>query len=89
MARIQFVNLGDQKAVEASIVEIWTLIAAGLVPESTSAMPVTRDLSAGKRLTLQLWIYLVANKFEVPGFNVGSIPEGWKPRGSMGDRWGS
>jgi hypothetical protein len=77
---LEFVNLGDQKSVEGSIGAIWSAIAADKVPESTSAMPVTRDLSAGKRLTLQLWIYLVANKFKVPDFNVGSIPAGWAPK---------
>jgi hypothetical protein len=29
-------------------------------------MPITRDLSAGKRLTLELWIYLVQHNYEVP-----------------------
>jgi hypothetical protein len=43
-------------------------------------MPVTRDLSAGKRLTLPLWIYLVANKFKVRDFSVSSIPAGWAPK---------
>ena len=29
-------------------------------------MPITRDLSAGKRLTLQLWGYLVQQGYNVP-----------------------
>ena len=33
----------------------------------------------GKRLALQLWIYLVANGYNVPSFNVNSIPAGWSP----------
>jgi hypothetical protein len=50
-----------------------------LAQESTYAMPITRDLSAGKRLALQLWIYLVANNYNVQNFNVNSIPAGWSP----------
>jgi hypothetical protein len=49
--------------------------------DSTLAMPITRDMSAGKRLALQLWIYLVANNYNVPNFNVNSIPAGWAPPG--------
>lgn len=76
---LEFVNLGSRQSVESSIGPIWSAIAAEKFAESTSAMPVTRDLSAGKRLTLQLWIYLVANEFNVPDFSVTSVPEGWKP----------
>jgi hypothetical protein len=76
---LEFVNLGNQDAVQSSIAPIWSLIAKAKFAESTSAMPVTRDLSAGKRLTLQLWIYLVANNFNVTDFNVDSIPKGWSP----------
>jgi hypothetical protein len=76
---LEFVNLGNQQAVEGSISYIWPLISKEAAVESTMAMPVTRDMSAGKRLTLQLWIYLVANNYNVPNFNVGSIPAGWTP----------
>lgn len=51
------------------------MISATLVDESTSAMPVTRDLSAGKRLTLQLWIYLVKHDFAVPTLSVDALTE--------------
>jgi hypothetical protein len=76
---LKFVNLGSQSAFAASIVPIWSAIAAENAIEGTTAMPVTRDLSAGKRLTLQLWIYLIANKYPTSGFNVNSIPAGWTP----------
>jgi hypothetical protein len=76
---LEYVNLGDRKTVEGRIGNIWSLIAKEQAAESTYAMPITRDMSAGKRLALQLWIYLVANKFNVPGFNVSSIPPGWSP----------
>jgi hypothetical protein len=76
---LEFVNLGSQTTVEQSISYIWPVISAGAAQESTLAMPITRDMSAGKRLTLQLWIYLVANNYNVPNFNVDSIPAGWAP----------
>jgi len=76
---LEYVNLGSQQSVEQSINGIWSAIAAEAAAESTYAMPITRDMSAGKRLTLQLWIYLVANNYEVPDFNVDSIPAGWNP----------
>jgi hypothetical protein len=76
---LEFVNLGDQSAFASSIVGIWYAIAAENAVEGTSAMPITRDLSAGKRLALQLWIYLIANNYNVPGFNVNSIPPDWTP----------
>ena len=76
---LEFVNLGSQTTVEQSISYIWPVISAAAAQESTLAMPITRDMSAGKRLTLQLWIYLVANNYNVPNFNVNSIPAGWAP----------
>ena len=76
---LEFVNLGSQSAVEQSISSIWQLISAEAAQESTLAMPITRDMSAGKRLSLQLWIYLVANNYNVPDFNVNSIPADWTP----------
>jgi hypothetical protein len=76
---LEYVNLGSRQAVEQNIRSIWGAISQEAAAESTYAMPITRDLSAGKRLTLQLWIYLVANNYSVPGFGVNSIPAGWTP----------
>ena len=76
---LKFVNLGSQTAVENNLPGIWNAIAADAALESTFAMPITRDMSSGKRLALQLWIYLVANNYNVPNFNVNSIPPGWAP----------
>jgi hypothetical protein len=75
---LEFMNLGSQSAVQGAISQIWPLISAESAKENTMAMPITRDMSSGKRKTLQLWIYLVANHFNVPNFNVDSIPPGWK-----------
>lgn len=72
-------NLGSYDAVTGALGGIWNRIAYPLTAEDSGAMPITRDLSAGKRLTLQLWIYLVANQYNVPDFNVNSIPAGWHP----------
>lgn len=76
---LQYVNLGSQSAVTAHLSGIWNAISEEAAQESSYAMPITRDLSAGKRLALQLWIYLAANDYNVPGFNVNSIPAGWSP----------
>ncbi len=63
---LEFVNLGSQSAFDNSATAIRSLIEKSRAEEGTSAMPVTRDLSAGKRLVLQLYLYLVAQKFNVP-----------------------
>ena len=76
---LEFVNLGDQQQVIAKRKTIWTLTSEEYAAENSGAMPVTRDLSAGKRKTLHLWIYLVANQQNVENFSVDSIPEGWEP----------
>jgi hypothetical protein len=76
---LEYVDLGSQSAVVKNINGIWSAISVESAAESTYAMPITRDLSAGKRLALQLWIYLVANDYNVPDFNVNSIPPGWSP----------
>ncbi|HEY2294811.1 MAG TPA: hypothetical protein VGM86_29260 [Thermoanaerobaculia bacterium] len=76
---LEYVDLGSQDAVKNNLSSIWSAISAEAAQESSYAMPITRDLSAGKRLALQLWIYLVANNYNVPGFNVNSIPSGWSP----------
>jgi hypothetical protein len=91
---LEYVNLGSRSAVEASSGRIWDLISAAAAQDSTLAMPITRDMSAGKRQALQLWIYLVANNYFVqePGLPVppakdrsrnelalDSIPKGWTP----------
>jgi hypothetical protein len=76
---LEHVNLGSQQAVEQSLNSVWNSNSEEAAAASTYAMPITRDLSAGKRLALQLWIYLVANNYNVPNFNVNSIPAGWTP----------
>jgi len=73
------INLGSQDAVQGSIYAIWRAISEEASKENTLAMPITRDMSSAKRKTLQLWIYLVANDFKVPDFNVDCIPRNWAP----------
>jgi hypothetical protein len=75
---LEYVNLGDPGAFAGAISGIWSAISAESALESSYAMPITRDLSAGKRLALQLWIYLIAMNYPVP-INVNSIPPGWAP----------
>lgn len=80
---LEHVNLGSQSAVDNSLCSIWNSITAAAAQESTYAMPITRDMSAGKRLALQLYIYLAYNNFNLGGqpLTVNSIPPGWTPCG--------
>jgi hypothetical protein len=70
---LKYVNLGSRDAVEASADPISALIAKDMAAESTFAMPITRDLSDGKRLALQLWLYLVKNKYQVATLSLADI----------------
>ena len=76
---LKHVNLGSQSAVDNNLCGIWNTIAKEAALESTGAMPITRDLSEGKRRTLQLYIYLAYNNFKIVPLNVNSIPPGWTP----------
>ena len=60
---LRFVPLGDRQRVEAAIDQVLTLIAPSYFAESTLAMPITRDLSEGKRTVLQLWGSLVKRNY--------------------------
>ena len=76
---LEHLPLGNRTAVENAITSIWTMISPNSASEGSFVMPITRDLSAGKRLTLQLWIYLVANGYPTsPPLTVDSI-NGWSP----------
>jgi hypothetical protein len=70
---LNYVNLGSQTAVDESAQYIAKLIAKPLAAEGTSAMPVTRDLSQGKRLTLQAYLALVENNFNAPTLSLESM----------------
>jgi hypothetical protein len=67
---LEFVNLGSQSAFDDNATTIRSLIEKSRADEGTSAMPVTRDLSEGKRIVLQLYLYLVAQKFNVPVLSI-------------------
>lgn len=60
---LRFVPLGDRQRVEAAIDQVLALIAPNYFPESTLAMPITRDLSRGKRTVLELWGGLVKRNY--------------------------
>lgn len=60
---LRFVPLGDRHRVEAAIDQVLALIAPSYFAESTLAMPITRDLSEGKRTVLQLWGGLVKKNY--------------------------
>ena len=57
-----FMPLGNLVDVEAKINQLLQLISPNML-DSTIYMPVTRELSAGKRLVLQAWGYLVINQY--------------------------
>jgi hypothetical protein len=60
---LKFVPLGDRQRVEAAIDQVLALISPQYFPESTVAMPITRDLSRGKRTVLELWGGLVKRNY--------------------------
>jgi hypothetical protein len=60
---LRFVPLGERQRVEGAIDQVLTLIAPSYFAESTLAMPITRDLSEGKRTVLQLWGGLVKKNY--------------------------
>jgi len=62
---LEYVNLGDQRAVESAAAAIGRVTSPALLPESTTAMPIARDMSSGKRAALQLWLFLVAHGYQV------------------------
>jgi hypothetical protein len=70
---LQYINLGSRDAVEKSAGAIAALITKDVAAESTMAMPITRDLSGGKRTVLQLWLYLVNNKYSVPTLSLADL----------------
>jgi hypothetical protein len=70
---LNYVNLGSQSAVTQNASTIQSLIAKPLSAESTQAMPVTRDLSNGKRIVLELYLYLVQNTFKVTQLSVKDV----------------
>ena len=69
---LQYVPLGDRQRVEGAIDQVLTLIAPSYFVESTLAMPITRDLSHGKRTVLQLWGGLVKKNY--PPQPIGKPP---------------
>ena len=77
------INLGSQTSFDGSLCPIWNATQKEAALENTRAMPITRDMSAGKRLALQLYIYLADNDFNLGGkpLTVNSIPPGWTPCG--------
>lgn len=70
---VGIVNLGDRTAVENNIKTILSLTSKASAAESTYAMPITRDMSAGKRAALQLWGYLVEKNYQVPSLSLSVL----------------
>ncbi|HEX4962829.1 MAG TPA: hypothetical protein VF173_18480 [Thermoanaerobaculia bacterium] len=58
-----FMPLGDLVRVEGAIDQLMVMITEDMEVASTLYMPVTRDLSAGKRLILETWGSLVVRKY--------------------------
>ncbi len=58
-----FMPLGDLVRVEGAIDQLMVMITEDMEVASTLYMPVTRDLSAGKRQILELWGSLVVRKY--------------------------
>jgi len=60
---LPIVPLNDRIRVEGAIDQLLTLVSKSVALESTIAMPITRDLSTGKRLVLELWGSLVKRTY--------------------------
>jgi len=58
-----FMPLGDLPRVEGAIDQLMVMITTDMEAASTLYMPVTRDLSAGKRQVLETWGGLVVRKY--------------------------
>jgi hypothetical protein len=71
---LRFVPLGDRTRVEAAIDQVLTLISPKYFPESTLAMPITRDLSRGKRAVLELWGGLVKRGYPPQPISAPDVP---------------
>jgi hypothetical protein len=53
---------------------VLTLIAPSYFAESTLAMPITRDLSQGKRTVIQLWGGLVKRGYPRQPITAPAVP---------------
>lgn len=60
---LQHVDLGNRTKVEQNAVYLAQLIGKSVAETRSKAMPVTRDLSEGKRIALQLWCYLATHNY--------------------------
>ncbi|HEU4887395.1 MAG TPA: hypothetical protein VFV49_05870, partial [Thermoanaerobaculia bacterium] len=80
---LEHVNLGSRTAVESNLASVWSVIAPDSAAEGSGNMPITRDMSAGKRLALQLWIYLAYNGYDVSTLSL-TATNGWSPTGPTG-----
>jgi hypothetical protein len=72
----QFMPLGTLEAVEAAVDQLVTMISEEWVGQSTLYMPVTRELSAAKRLILLTWGDLVNRKYPQEPLSPLSVPCG-------------
>lgn len=70
----QFMPLGSLEAVEAAIDQLVTMISEEWVDMSTLYMPVTRELSAAKRLILLTWGDLVNRRYPQETLPPLSVP---------------
>jgi hypothetical protein len=70
---LKYLNLGDRTAVEKSARVLPNLISKAMSKEDPGAMPVTRDMSDGKRTALLLWCYLVQQNYKVDLLDLGVL----------------
>jgi hypothetical protein len=72
----QFMPLGSLEAVEAAVDQLVTMISEEWVDQSTLYMPVTRELSAAKRLILLTWGGLINRKYPQEPLQPLNVPCG-------------
>lgn len=73
---LQHVDLGNRTAVEQNAVYLAQLIGKKVAEQRTKAMPVTRDLSDGKRKALQLWCYLATHGYPTTPLDLSVLSGG-------------
>lgn len=69
-----FMPLGNLQRVEGAIDQLMHMVSANLVTTSTLYMPVTRELSAGKRLILETWGGLVQRNYPPQPLSPVEVP---------------
>ncbi len=73
---LKHVDLGNKTIVEQNATYLRQKVLKEVAAESTTAMPVTRDLSEGKRTALLLWCYLAERGYPKQPIDLDVLSDG-------------